>query len=144
MLKLIEAGGRELIMEKMYRGDNILHHAIRYKASIGVVTKLIEFGGKELLLQRNKKGSYPLYAYFEQKNSIDFGETFAFIVEVCISIKIGGEFGIGGMFNIVPHGLSDKIYDICKQFAPYLEKSLQNYNHLYYKDLLLQRPHRVS
>jgi len=54
--KLIEVGGKELVMKKNLDFDTSLHIAFESNAVVDVVTKLIEVGGKELLIAKDCYG----------------------------------------------------------------------------------------
>ena len=51
VLKLVEVGGRDLVMTKDSDGETVLHIACsNSKASIDVVSKLIEVGGRDFVM----------------------------------------------------------------------------------------------
>lgn len=62
MLKIVEATGKELILKKSKRGNNILKEAITGSMPVEVISKIIDIGGKELL------ETMPLIGYFDDTN----------------------------------------------------------------------------
>ena len=62
VMKLIEVGGRDLVMKKGFYGMTELHWACREDASIDVVSKLIEVGGRELVMQQCDDGCTSIFA----------------------------------------------------------------------------------
>jgi len=62
--KLIEMGGKNLIMAKDKYGWNSLHRACTNNASFDVVSKLIEVGGKKLVVAKNNYGWNSLHVAF--------------------------------------------------------------------------------
>ncbi len=56
-LKLIEIGGKELVMEKNNYQFTSLHHAFEYNAAFEVILKIIiEVGGREIVMEKNDEG----------------------------------------------------------------------------------------
>ena len=106
--KLLEIGGRKLAMEKSPNGYTVLQTACQNKASIEVVSKLIGVGGVEILSQENDDGHNILDHYFHYLTSDD---VFVCIVKKYILAQIGGEFGIGGLFNAVSKNKQEQIYN---------------------------------
>ena len=61
----------------------------------------MEIGGTKILIQKNKNGHNALSICLECSEYV-FGDTFIFMAKKYISAQIGGEFGIGGLFNSIP------------------------------------------
>ena len=62
VFKLIEIGGRELVMMKENFGTTALHCACTHKhTSLEIISKLIELGGKELVMERDTIGQTALH-----------------------------------------------------------------------------------
>mmetsp|Transcript_23396 Transcript_23396/g.34806 ORF Transcript_23396/g.34806 Transcript_23396/m.34806 type:complete len:679 (-) Transcript_23396:171-2207(-) len=61
LLKLIEIGGQDIVLDKDAKGRNILVYACHYNAPTEVITKLVEIGGKDLVLERDRNGRSPLF-----------------------------------------------------------------------------------
>ena len=59
ILRVIEVGGKELLLEEDGGRNNALHYACDYLAGIEVVTKMIEVGGRDLLMKKNCDGMNP-------------------------------------------------------------------------------------
>ena len=64
VLKLIEVGGRDIILEKAWCGQNPLHYAYEEpcvnEVSSDVLDLLVQKGGKEILMQKQNDGKTPL------------------------------------------------------------------------------------
>ena len=105
--KLIDVGGRKLVMEKGDCGYTALHRACKfYDPSISVITKLINKGGKELLIFHNEyvgqcyKSCYPVLLQWDCHGHMITNITvIKTLIEEGIRHNLGGEFGIGGLFN---------------------------------------------
>lgn len=55
IFKLMELGGRELIMKMDSNGKNILHFAcINKNISLDAISKFIQIGGRELVMMTDK------------------------------------------------------------------------------------------
>ena len=122
--KLIEVGGRELVMEKGQAGRTALHIACSSGASVEVVSKIIEIAGTDILLQTDNNGHYALYDFFFQDDIFD--ETFTFVVKEYISAQIGGEFAIGGLFNNASDSLRNQIFDKWEKFSTSLATAISS------------------
>ena len=129
--KLIEVGGRELVLAKDKNGNNtVLHCASAYGASIESISKLIESGGSELLIEKDGPGYAALHhGYFFHYSSSTFDDRFTLLVREGILARVGGEFGIGGLFHSAPPGdekgvLQNNIYKKWEDFVPLLETAL--------------------
>ena len=125
IMKLIEAGGRELLMKKDSRGNNALHFACIKKSEIQVIQKLIEIGGSELVAARNNHGETALhYAYFYYSYHDGYDNAnFNLMMKESIKAHVGGEFGIGGLFDRKLNGIVQrKIYRELKDLAPLLKR----------------------
>ena len=59
--KLIELGGKDLVMAKCNGDDNILFYAFRWNAISELVQKLIMVGGRDLVLAQNSSGKNVLH-----------------------------------------------------------------------------------
>ena len=127
--KLLDAGGRDLLMEKRYDGYTALHAAVcAFNPSIETISKLIAVGGREILLQKNNDGFCALFAScFRCFTNFDcfqcFHEVnaFIFLAKEYISTQIGGEFAIGGLFNTASEDTQNRIYRQWTHFSPSLE-----------------------
>lgn len=130
--KIIEVGGHELVMTKgTNRTNTVLHLTCAYGASIEVIAKLIEIGGEELLLEKDETGHTALHhGYFFQYGSDVFDDRFILLVRESILAQVGGEFGIGSIFNSAPSSSDEKevlqnnIYRKWKYFVPSLETAV--------------------
>ena len=125
--QLLELGGKELVIVKTRSHTTALHCAcMKENRSIDVISKLLRVGGKELLLvKKNKRYDILLFHCFffnrfsSSRNNI-FDDAFAFILKECILANIGGEFGIGGLFNYARQEIQDRIYEKWQQLSPVL------------------------
>ena len=138
--KLIEIGGRDLVMEKDCDGVNALHHGCRTGSAFEVVAKLIESGGKELLVERNTFGHSALYyGYFLHESHVEdfmnprpYDDCFIHMVQQGILLQVGGEFGIGGVFNCVDsNDRQTRIFDEWENIAPFLQIAIDTIQHQY-------------
>ena len=67
--KLIEVGGRKLVMEKDAYGDTALHIAcLNRNTSFDIISKLIGVGERELVMLKSNNGDTALYIAFLNKN----------------------------------------------------------------------------
>ena len=127
--KLIEVGGRDLVMEKEHRyGSTALHvTCLNENISIDIVSKLIEVGGHDLVMEKDQDGDIALYyGYFMGEGYCchigdDDNGVFSFLMKECILANIGGEFGIGGLFNVARQEVQDNIYDNWEELLPALK-----------------------
>lgn len=108
ILKLIEVGGREVVMLKHHQSCTTLHLASATQASSEVIFKLIEVGGEELLKAQNQDGQTAIYFGVVSNLNID---ACSHILGQGISIGIGGEYGIGGIFNMLSEQGQTRIYE---------------------------------
>ena len=67
ILRLIDVGGREFVMEKSRGGEHVLHTACQNKAPFDVISKLVEIGGKELFTEKYRVGNMVLYTVHENQ-----------------------------------------------------------------------------
>ena len=135
--KLIEVGGKELVLEKSKNGGTALHTVSYNNASIEIILKLIEVGGDKLLSVKNSYGTNLLvYSIFkkrkvelgqeeeEEHEQRKFNDIFVLVVKECISAQIGREFRIGGLFNIELKKWRKWIYRKWELFAPLLQLAI--------------------
>ena len=61
LLKLIEIGGRDIILDQDTYGMNALQYACIYRSSEEVLLKLIEVGGREIIHEKNRDGRNALH-----------------------------------------------------------------------------------
>ena len=101
-----------------------------------IISKLIEVGGRDLLMQKNKRGYIALHhGYFKVPDMMDIssvnsptifsGESFPILVRESILAGVGGEFGIGGLFNVATPSVQEETYKNWDFVHPVL-KSLVN------------------
>lgn len=69
--KLIEVGGRELVMANDSLGQSTMYTAIMNKASNEIISKLIEVGGRELVMETYFYGETTLHTACANQTSID-------------------------------------------------------------------------
>ena len=70
--KLIEIGGRDLVMKVDNHGSTALHFACgRKNPSLEVISKLIEIGGRELVMKKDGDGCTALHAACDKNASFD-------------------------------------------------------------------------
>ena len=95
--------------------------------SVDIVSKLIEVGGPELLLIKDKDGDITLHnAYFYNEWSfIPNPGKFGLLVTESILANIGGEFGIGGLFNIARQEVQNRILKKWKELSPTLKSKFE-------------------
>ena len=136
--KLVEVGRQELLMVKDSYGFTVLHTACKNPNvySTGIVSKLIEVGGPELLTVKDKNGNIALhhayfyngFAYYFYQNKFlnpDFNDKFASLVKESILANIGGEFGLGGLFNVAGQKVQQKIYEKWDKILPILNSTFE-------------------
>ncbi len=108
--KLLEIGGKELLVMPDKYGDNAIHHATYQttEESRDILHLLIQRGGKEMLTHKNEDNETPLctvirrlprYSRRENDTRIRARNT-SVLIDRGIAFQIGGEFGIGGLFNL--------------------------------------------
>ena len=66
LLKIIEIGGREIVMKNTHGGDTTLFTACVHKASIEITSKLLEVGGRELMMEKSRSGETPLLVAYKK------------------------------------------------------------------------------
>lgn len=123
--KLLEVGGKELAMMKNIRYETALKNFVEMNKniSIGIIFKLIEVGGKELMTEHLVgKGTALQFVSFSCSNIAN--DAFIFMVKEYILANIGGEFGIGGLFNDELKYIRDRIYRKWSDISPGLESAL--------------------
>ena len=131
--KLIEVGGKELVMATSKDGETALHFVCKKtNSSPDVVSKLIEIGGRELLMANDRNEQSALHIFFTKRNSpgllSQFSNnhfeqniiTFTSLLKECIIAGIGGESGIGGLFNVTSQLVQHRIYEKWDQLLPVL------------------------
>jgi hypothetical protein len=109
--KLVDVGGRELVVAKNSWEQNSLHMALTHGAPIEVIEKLLKFGGNELLLAKDDEGVYVLHICISFNNIEDRINKLSFLILRGIQYQIGGEFGLGGIFNFVSGEDQNDIYE---------------------------------
>merc|ERR1712154_715157 len=131
---LLDVGGRELLMMTGRYGWTALHYACRNEnISIDILSKLVDVGGRELLMMMDQHGCTALhYGYFHKdSNRHDFNDSFKLLVKESILVNIGGEFGVGGLFNSATNDqVQQQIYRKWNELSPYLKSvvdSLQDH-----------------
>ena len=127
--RLIDIGGRELIMETNNFEDTPLHDACKNELSqFDAISQLINIGGQAIVNERNNDGLHALHCFYTHRHHeehITFGDAFMLILQAGITAEIGGEFGIGGLFNVLPSNddeVQKKVYDEWENLASSLEK----------------------
>ena len=70
ILKLINIGGKELVLANTAMHGSVLHDAIENEMSLDIVTKLIEVGGKELLTTIDEYGKTALHVACKHGNKL--------------------------------------------------------------------------
>ncbi len=115
IMKLVEVGGEDLVRDKTEDGWSSLHIACGCNAPIDILITLLEFGGSELLMQADKYGKLPLHIAITERFSPSEQNEIIKVVAKLISwglqYQVGGEFGIGGLFNSSSNEVQDVIYD---------------------------------
>ena len=95
-----------------------------------VISKLIEVGGRELLMAKNKDVDIALHSAYFSKNwnrSLrHYSIKFATLIKDHILANIGGEFGIGGLFNVASEEVQNRIYKKWDQIIPALESIIES------------------
>ena len=153
VLKLIEAGGRKLVMMKNRHGYTALHSIFWGEENISgdIVSKLIKVAGRELLMNEiyvgllndhfsSRNGNFNasfdeslfgddgdfVESYFGSNDKENSNNSIAFLVKEFILSNIGGEFGIGGLFNVARQKIQDKIYQKWKTLSPALKSAIKS------------------
>jgi len=102
MAKLIEFGGKELVIAKDYSGDTVLHYANYHSMSLEIVKKMIEIGGKDLLKEENDDHMMAVYLVFSESelDETEIIDLLILLIKEGIYHNIGNdEFSIGGLFE---------------------------------------------
>ena len=126
--KLIEVGGSKLLMAKDQDGRTALHDACRNgNASIDVLSKLIKEGGQKLLMMNDKNGNISLHhAFFSDRVvRLNNNDAFILLIQESIAANVGGEFGMGGVFNIGNQQVQNTIYQNWNEFSPALKSAFE-------------------
>ena len=129
--KFINVGGRELIVNKNYYKETALHFLCRNKnTELDIISHFLKEGGKELLMMKDADEDIALHCgFFDENprwNSPSFNNVFALLVKESILANIGGEFGIGGLFNVARQHRQRIIYEEWDQFSPALKSALES------------------
>jgi len=125
ILKLVESGGTDLVMAKDRSGKTVLHTACRnHLVSYKVISKLIEIGGIKLVMETDDIERTALYSTYFGSFTIPCNDIFELLVKTGIESKTGGEFEIGGLFNVAPSNVQEQIYKRWEDLAPSLENVL--------------------
>ncbi len=115
MMKLVEVGGADLIRDRVKNNLNALHVACGCNAPINVITKLLEVGGYELLSQKDKLGRIPLHILISEggypSQQGELIETVALLIKKGLESQVGGEFGVGGLFDSASKNVQAVIYN---------------------------------
>ena len=171
ILKIIEIGGNELVMMKRPNFDpnyNVLHRVYNPWMStptVKVIEKIVEIGGRDLITTKCNHKTPLTYGYFDRFSCSQFDDRFEFIMKESILAQVGGEFGIGGLFNIaVSYGeewtlrdffapysqdewnLQNRIVQRWKEFAPVLETifaSLEQQPPILHAAIIFRVPHHI-
>ena len=133
MSRLIEVGGQESILKKDKYGENILHFACYKKASIETISRLIQVGGQKILTDTINNGwSVIHYGYFAPYggnrpflNHDNRYHGFDLVLKASILANVGGEFGIGGIFNLASEEVQDLIYNDWNDIIPSLQSIMR-------------------
>ena len=125
---LVNMGGQELVVKTNDDGT-ALHCACKnQQIPPEMISELIEVGGQEVLLQKDKDENIALYdGWFQVWGNLDPEENeiqcdkFEFMLEQSIAANVGGEFGIGGLFNYAKDDVQSYIYYLWEEVLPLLE-----------------------
>ena len=88
-------------------------------------------GGTEVLMAKGKGQDTALhcgYFWFWPQTPHRYDDTFAFLVNECIKADVGGEFAIGGLFNIATQTVQDRIYERWDDLLPALISAVESLN----------------
>lgn len=118
-------------MEKDWNGDNALHIACCRNATIEVISMLIEVGGRELLMKKNDhiQGGIALHCdFFNPSNNNDgaVNNIWVLMIKESIVTQVGGEFGIGSIFNVETKRCQDQIYSKWESIVPSLKIAMSS------------------
>lgn len=125
-------GRQKEVMEKMdcWPRFTTLQVALELRKSSEVIIKLVEIGGHQLVIAKNRGGYTALhfgYFYYLNPNK----EGFVLMIKEGVLAQVGGEFGIGGLFNCAPRGyhVQRNIYQEWDNFAPSLQNAFASLEH---------------
>lgn len=111
---LLKTGRKKLVLQLDFKSRNVLQTLMESNhVSLSFMKELIEIGGRELLANEDYKGNIALHNYITNSQSSNKGEAtnseviLILLLEAGIEYKVGGEFGIGGLFNISKKGQND-------------------------------------
>ena len=135
-------------MEKLYYTG----HSGKKNISVDKISKLIEVGGRELLMMKAHDGCdvlhYALYYSQLYSSNEKYYSAFKLLVKECILANIGGEFGIGGLFNVARQKTQNKIYEKWEKLSPSVKSAIVSLQEEHSKQpppsfmqQSLQRPH---
>jgi hypothetical protein len=117
--KLIDIGGKRLVVKANAESSTALHDACLWNASIDMINKMVDIGGKELLAAKCSFGHYGL-ANLIMSDDLEVDNRINKIISLIskgIQYQIGGEFGIGGLFNLATDEVQDLIYKNWNEFV---------------------------
>ena len=119
--KLIDIGGRKLVMKEDKNGRTSLWYACENNAGVDVITMLVDVGGRELLMLKERYGPYHTSlnalqnALREKYMSDDTKAPIAImLLRKSIEFQIRGEFAVGGLLfdpALDDHNFEQIIYD---------------------------------
>ena len=98
--KLIEFGGKKLVMIKDHDGNTALHHVSKCVISLKTIKMMIDVGGKDLLKKKNNEGYrvvQDLALTEDPDTNDDIDETLVLLIKEGIYHNVGGEFSLGGL-----------------------------------------------
>jgi ankyrin repeat protein len=110
---LIAIGGRELVMMTDADGYTALHEACRIMdASVEIINTLIDIGGRELLIATHDTERTAIRTLLNSHQSTNIiNKASSLISSGIIQDQVGGEFGIGGLFNFVSEEGQQSIFE---------------------------------
>ena len=142
LTKMLDIGGKDLVMEKNNHQWTALHYACYSNASIEIISKLIEIGGQDLVKATSFRNCTALHFILFNPDGYDRrrGEhsdessndssnkdlVVAEMLKQSILAQIGGRFGFGGLFQYLPTCDQDQIYDRWDDFTPSLERAIKS------------------
>ena len=131
--KLIELGGRELLLKRDLYGKNALYYYIESrKFDVEFAKQLIGVGGEELLIQSDGRYQNLLQSLifeiidgYDDDSKEKYFEITSFLIDKGIKYSIGGEFGIGGLFEGFPEHFMQHPFWLSweRNFIPSLQQS---------------------
>jgi hypothetical protein len=109
---LIAIGGRELVMMTVANGYTALHEACRMDASVEIINTLIDIGGRELLIATHDNERTAIHTLLNSHRSTNrINKASSLISSGIIQDQVGGEFGIGGLFNFASEEGQQSIFE---------------------------------